>query len=66
MNNRSTNYKVDESSSDGSANEEVFKNFDSENTDRYLLVYDTYKKWQKDHIYLLSSSHKNNLFILIL
>lgn len=64
-------------SSDESADEEeVFRDFDAEaqmivqqdllpkkSSDRYLLVYDTYKKWQADNENNLSSSRESNLII---
>lgn len=56
--------------------EEVFRDFDAEakiivqkellpkkSADRYVLVYDTFKKWEADHKNELSSSHERNLII---
>ena len=68
---------MEESSSDGSADEdEVLRNFDEEaklivqtdtlpkkSSDRYLLVYNTYKKWQEEHKNSLSNSDENNLIV---
>lgn len=68
---------MDESSSDSSADEEdVLKNFDEEaklivqsetlpkkSSERYLLVYHAYKKWQEEHKNLLSNSDENNLIV---
>ena len=64
-------------SSDGSTDEEdVIRNFDKEATkivqvetlpkksgDRYMLVYNTYKKWQLDNKRFLSNSEENNLIV---
>ena len=64
-------------SSDESADEEeVFRDFDAETQliiqtetlpkksgDRYVLVYDTYKKWQIEHKSSLSSSEESNLVV---
>lgn len=68
MNNTSSDESVDE--------EDVFRNFDSEaqliintdtlpkkSVDRYNLVYDTYKKWQREHKTSLSNSEENNLIV---
>ncbi|CAG5090893.1 Protein of unknown function [Cotesia congregata] len=66
-----------ESSSEGSMDEEeVIRNFDTEakiivrseatpkkSSDRYLLVYNTYKKWREDNKNSLSSSEENNLIV---
>lgn len=65
------------SSSDGSADEEeVFQNFDKKakiiiqsetlpkkSSERYLLVYNAYKKWQEEHKNSLSNSDENNLIV---
>lgn len=69
--------KEESLSSEESADEtEIFKCFDAEaqliirsdplpkkSTDRYLLVYNTFKKWQSDHKTSLSSSLENNLIV---
>lgn len=69
--------KMDNSSSEGSAGEEeVLKNFDQEaglivqnetlpkkSSDRYLLVYNTYKKWREENTNLLSDLEENNLIV---
>ena len=66
---------MEESSSDGSADEdEVLRNFDEEaklivqtdtlpkkSSDRYLLVYNTYKKWQEEHKNSLSNSQMKTI-----
>lgn len=65
------------SSSEGSEDEEeVIRNFDQEartivqtetlpkkSSERYLLVYNTYKQWQVEHKNSLSSSDENNLIV---
>uniref|UniRef100_A0ABD2WJ35 Uncharacterized protein n=1 Tax=Trichogramma kaykai TaxID=54128 RepID=A0ABD2WJ35_9HYME len=56
--------------------EEIKRNFDREaslivqndtlpkkSSDRYLLVYNTYKDWKKENCKLLSSSEENNLIV---
>lgn len=64
-------------STDESADEEeIFRDFDAEaqliiredllpkkSADRYLLVYNNYKKWEADHQNVLSSSKENNLIV---
>lgn len=68
---------VENISTDESADEEeVLRDFDAEaqiiirqdllprkSCDRYLLVYDTFKKWEEEHKNLLSSSTENNLIV---
>ena len=69
--------KEESFSTDESGDEsEIFKDFDAEaqliiqsdllpkkSTDRYLLVYNTYKQWEIDHKSALSSSLENNLIV---
>lgn len=64
-------------SSDESADEaDILKDFDAEarliiqsdllpkkSTDRYLLVYNNFKKWEEDHRTSLSSSLQSNLIV---
>lgn len=66
-----------DSSSEGSADEkETLKNVDEEagiivqtetlpkkSSDRYLLVYSTYKKWREENKNALSKSEENNLIV---
>ncbi|XP_043267094.1 uncharacterized protein [Venturia canescens] len=68
---------MEQSSSKGSADgEEILRNFDEEanvivqakmisrkSSDRYLLVYNTYKTWREENKKSLSSSEENNLII---
>lgn len=64
------------SSGDSVDEEEVFRNFDQEaqniietetlpkkSSDRYLLVYNAFKKWREEHKNSLSKSHESNLII---
>ena len=66
------NVSTDESTDE----EDIFRDFDAEaqliiqrdllpkkSVDRYLLVYNTFKKWEKEHQHLLSSSKENNLLV---
>ena len=69
--------KMDDSSSEGSVDEEeILRNFDDEakkivqsetypkkSSDRYLLVYNTYKKWQEENKNCLSTLEENNLIV---
>lgn len=69
--------EMDVLSTDESADEEeIFRDFDAEaqiiirtdllpkkSADRYMLVYDNYKKWEENNIKQLSSSKKNNLIL---
>lgn len=65
-----------QSSDESDDEEEIFRDFDAEaqkivqqdllpkkSADRYLLVYNTYKKWEADHENMLSSSHESNLIV---
>ena len=68
---------MNESSSEGSADEEeIFRNFEEEaqlivengtlpkkSSERYLLVYNTYKNWQEENQKSLSSSDESNLIV---
>ena len=68
---------MDDSSSEGFIDEEeVLRNFDEEAkvivqtetiskkfSDRYILVYNTYKKWREENEHSLSSSEENNLIV---
>ena len=66
----------DESSGDESDEEQVQRNFDAEaqliiqnetlpkkSSDRYLLVYNTYKKWRRENQNSLSGNEENNLIV---
>ncbi|KAL7299685.1 hypothetical protein TKK_0007442 [Trichogramma kaykai] len=66
----------DESSEDEFNEEELQRNFDDEaslivqtdtspkkSSERYLLVYDAYKDWQKEHAKSLSNSEEKNLIV---
>uniref|UniRef100_A0ABD2WHR4 Uncharacterized protein n=1 Tax=Trichogramma kaykai TaxID=54128 RepID=A0ABD2WHR4_9HYME len=66
----------DESSEDEFDEEELQRNFDDEaslivqtdtlpkkSSERYLLVYDAYKDWQKEHAKSLSNSEEKNLIV---
>ena len=68
---------MEDSSSESSADEdEILQNFDEEarvivesgslptkSSDRYLLVYNTYKNWRDENKKLLSNSEENNLIV---
>lgn len=68
---------MEDSSSEGSVDEEeILKNFDEvakfivhsetiskKSSDRYLLVYNTYKQWREENRKSLSSSEENNLIV---
>ncbi|CAB0034773.1 unnamed protein product [Trichogramma brassicae] len=67
---------LDESSEDKFDEEELQRNFDDEaslivqtdtlpkkSSERYLLVYDAYKDWQKEHAKSLSNSEEKNLIV---
>lgn len=64
------------SSEESSDEEEILRNFDAEaqliinvetlpkkSVDRYNLVYETYKKWQREHQTSLSNSEESNLVV---
>lgn len=64
------------SSEESENEEEMLKHFDSEaalivqkdtlpkkSTDRYLLVYETYKKWREENKNSLSTNEENNLIV---
>ena len=66
----------DETFSSEDEDASVIKNFDDEaklivqdgtlpkkSGDRYLLVYNTYKKWKQDNKNFLSASEENNLLV---
>ena len=68
--------KIRMSDSDSMDEDEKIRNFDNEaqlivqvsslpakSADRYILVYNTYKKWLTEHQNSLSSSHENNLLV---
>lgn len=69
--------KHDDASTDESADEEeIFNDFDAEaqfiirqdllpkkSTDRYMLVYDNFKKWEVENQNLISKSKENNLIV---